>query len=410
MHPILDLLFGEFAVGTGVTLLIGAGFTLLADEFKKFGAAKVCFYAAVAWTYGKVLMWGYFTHESFYIRAMAVFLVFGLVGVGLVEALRLTDHRKASLGQSSKSEPSKTAPIEQKSSGANSPNIVGNGNIVGNTVIIHPEAPRKETAMPKVHPLIKQEAFSTLVPFITEESMGMLSRARIPDDSNFNDPLHLMYSEIGGISHISLTPEVDKQSGALKVPTLTDADMRNFLGRVLQYYILSSISKMQHTITYSSGNTREGSTSTTTSPVIVPDETEYPRSDLDKLLATAKIPIWPGELLEWKTYQLKVPKGTTVSFSEASEGEKIFYGVRFIRTPDFRLDFKIEPAYRNQGPRTFPKYFVPLEPNRIKDAYTYIFVVSLNFQWNGDRADGEAYVEWARELFSGLRKKLVIPN
>jgi hypothetical protein len=269
---------------------------------------------------------------------------------------------------------------------------------------------QKNADIPKVHPLIKQDAFSTLIPFITEESLGMLSGASIPSDSNFNGPLHLMYSEIGGISSISLMPEVDQQSGAYKAPNLTDVDMRNFLGHVLQYYILRAISEMQHTITAMNYETGKGATTVTTSAVIVPDETEYPRNDLDKLLATAKIPIWPGGMWVWKRYPLKVPKGATVSFSEASEGEKIFYIVRFVRAPDFRLDFKIESAGRNQGQGAFPKYFVPMQPNRIKNAYTYIFVINLNFQWNGDHMDGEPYVDWAQGLFSGLRKKLVIPN
>jgi hypothetical protein len=270
----------------------------------------------------------------------------------------------------------------------------------------------KVTAAPykALRPLIKQDAFSTLIPFITEESMGMLIGARIPFDSNVNDPLLLTYSEIAGISSISLMPEVDPQSRALKAPTLTDADMKNFLGRMLQYYILRAVSEMQHTITAMSYESGKGTTTVTTSAVIVPDQTEYPKTDLDKLLATVKIPIWHGGLWVWKSYPLKVPKGTNVSFTEAWEGEKIFYIVRFVRAPDFSLDFKIEPAGRNQGQGTFPKYFVPFGPKGIKDAYTYIFVVNLNFQWNGDRMDAEPYVEWAHGLFSGLRKKLVIPN
>jgi len=259
-------------------------------------------------------------------------------------------------------------------------------------------------------PLIKQDAFSTLIPFITEESSGMLIRARIPLDSNDNDPLRLTYSEIASIGDILLMPEVDPQSGVVKAPTLTDVDMRNFLGRVLQYYTLLAIGKMQHTVTAMNYESGKGATTVTTSAVIVPDETEYPKNDLDKLLATAKVPIWPGGLWVWKWYPLKVPKGTTVSFSEASEGEKLFYSVCFVRVPDFRLDFKIEPAGRNQGQGAFPRYFVSLEQKGIKDAYAYVFVISLNFQWNGDHGDGEPYVEWAHGLFSGLRKKLVIPN
>jgi len=93
-REILDFIFGEFAVGIGVTLLIGAGFTLLADEFKAFKAARVCFYLATAWIYGKVFMWAYFTSDRFPVRAIVGFLAFGLVGVGLMEALRLTKNRE----------------------------------------------------------------------------------------------------------------------------------------------------------------------------------------------------------------------------------------------------------------------------------------------------------------------------
>jgi hypothetical protein len=212
-------------------------------------------------------------------------------------------------------------------------------------------------------PLIKRDAFSTLIPLITEESRGMLTGARIPHDSNLNDPLLLTYSEIASISYIPLRPEVDRQSGTLKAPTLTDADMRDFLGRVLQYYILRAISQMQHTITAMNYESEKGATTVTTSAVIVPDETQYPKIELDKLLATAKIPIWQGGLWVWRSYPLKVPKGTVIKFSEA-EGEKISYDVRFVRTPDFSLDFKIELGGRNQGQRAFPKYFVPSDQKR----------------------------------------------
>jgi hypothetical protein len=254
----------------------------------------------------------------------------------------------------------------------------------------------------KAAPLVRQDAFSTLIPFVTEEYGGIVTRASIPPDSNQNDPLFSTYSDLEGISF--LPPEVGQQLSP------TDDDMKNFLGRVLQYYILQSISEMQYTITKMNYDTEKGATTATTSAVTVPDETIYPKNELDKLLATTKIRIWPGGLWVWKSYPLKVPKGTIVSFSEALQGEKASYGVRFVRTPDCRLYFKIEPSGRNQGRRTFPKGFVPLEQKSIKDAYTYVFVVNLDFEWKGSRADGEPYLEWAQGLFSGLRKNLVIPN
>jgi len=47
------------------------------------------------------------------------------------------------------------------------------------------------------------------------------------------------------------------------------------------------------------------------------------------------------------------------------------------------------------------------ETLHIKDAYAYVFVINMDFQWNGDRQAGAPYADWAQGLFSGLQKKLV---
>src|SRR5713226_5984595 len=94
MIAILDYIFDWLPFGLGVSILIGTGFVLLADEFKAFKAARVCFYLATAWIYGKALMWAYFTSDRFQVRGVVAFLVFGFVGMGLSEALRLTSHRE----------------------------------------------------------------------------------------------------------------------------------------------------------------------------------------------------------------------------------------------------------------------------------------------------------------------------
>ena len=75
-------------------ILIGAGFTLPADEYKEYRAARVCFWAAAVWVWGKALMWSVFSSEVFGIRAVAVFFVCGIVGIGLMESLRLTTRRE----------------------------------------------------------------------------------------------------------------------------------------------------------------------------------------------------------------------------------------------------------------------------------------------------------------------------
>jgi hypothetical protein len=145
MQTAFRLIFDDFIFGIGVPLCVGAGFTMLADEFKKFIAAKMFFFTALIWTCGRIFMWSVFTNERLLVRATVTFLVFGVIGVGFAEAMRLTNHlasKKDDSGQEASTKP----PIAQTSSGSNSPNILGNNN----TVIIS-EAP------PAVHPPKKGE-------------------------------------------------------------------------------------------------------------------------------------------------------------------------------------------------------------------------------------------------------------
>jgi hypothetical protein len=93
VSPMLDFIFNEWLVGFGVPILIGVGFALVGDEFKEYKAARWCFCISAAWMYGKVLMWS-LSVSTFRVRAIVVFLVFGIVGVGLMEVLRLTNRRE----------------------------------------------------------------------------------------------------------------------------------------------------------------------------------------------------------------------------------------------------------------------------------------------------------------------------
>jgi len=68
MKVILDYIFDWLPFGFGVPILIATGLAMLADEFKAFTAARVCFYVATAWIYGKVLMWAYLTSDKIHVR------------------------------------------------------------------------------------------------------------------------------------------------------------------------------------------------------------------------------------------------------------------------------------------------------------------------------------------------------
>jgi hypothetical protein len=90
----LDSILNEWLVGFGVPIIIGVAFTLLADEFKEYKAARWCFSISAVWLCGKVLMWSVLSSQNFGVRAISVFLAFGMVGIGLMESLRLTSKRE----------------------------------------------------------------------------------------------------------------------------------------------------------------------------------------------------------------------------------------------------------------------------------------------------------------------------
>jgi hypothetical protein len=94
VRPVLDSILNEWVVGFGVPILVSLGIGMLADEFKEYKAARWCFWVSAVWLWGKILMWSIFSSEVFLIRAVSVFLVCGVVGIGLMESLRLTSKRE----------------------------------------------------------------------------------------------------------------------------------------------------------------------------------------------------------------------------------------------------------------------------------------------------------------------------
>ena len=129
MDTAIRLVFNDLVFGIGMPLCVGVGLTMLADEFRKFTSAKIFFLTALIWTVGRILMWSAFTDEKFVIRAAVTFLAFGIIGVGFAEAMRLTN-RRALNEQNTGQESTKTPPIQQTTTGTNSPTISGNNNTV----------------------------------------------------------------------------------------------------------------------------------------------------------------------------------------------------------------------------------------------------------------------------------------
>lgn len=273
----------------------------------------------------------------------------------------------------------------------------------------------QEEEVRREQPVIKRGTFNTAIPFVISSPNAFMSEGIIPYDDNKQDPLLSTYIELAAIARIPLEPQWDAKSRTLAAaPALTDAAMRNFIGRVLQYYIVRSIDWMQYpiqTISYEQG---KGTTVNQTYVVSVPDEEEYPIEKLNALWGTLglglRFTLDAGQNdWIWRNYKLKVPRHTLISLSETLDS----YAVRFEREGEFYLDFKITPTGRNQGIGTLPAYFhfsFPREKD-IKDAYCYFFMMSMEFKWYGrDHSSAETYAEWGQGLFAGLQTKLVPPQ
>lgn len=85
-------------------------------------------------------MWSVFTSETLFVRALAVFLVSGAIGVGLAEGLREANRREKDVhGETQEpKKPPAPPPVTQSSEGDKSPNtnINGNQNVVGNNITV----------------------------------------------------------------------------------------------------------------------------------------------------------------------------------------------------------------------------------------------------------------------------------
>ncbi len=265
----------------------------------------------------------------------------------------------------------------------------------------------------RIQPLVKRGSpFAVQVPFTVYRDRWNTIISGVPMEANTEDPLFSTYNELAGASRVSWDPQYDQQTHQIipADPKVTGADNQHFLARLLQYYSLRSIVDMGSPameIKLKDGRAN----ATPTYSVIIPDEQEYPRDKLLKLLPLFKLPyvagnwMWSGHT-KWK---LKVPKGTSISLPDQQDKLQDIYVLRLERKPDFTLDFQIKPSATNKG--VLPDKFVPrADEGSVNDMYTYIFTVSMKFTWYRDHHLADPYSDWAQGLHEGLRKRLASPG
>lgn len=152
--PFLEFIYHDIVLSVVLSFLLAGGALLPTDEFKKFKAAKACWWLLALYLCGRVLMWSVLTSEKLQIRAFGVFLAFGAIGVVCSEMVRLVDGRETRFSATEQEPPKPVPPVQQTSQGNNSPNtaIIGNNNVVTNSI---------NSSDPKV--LAKLDAISKLI-------------------------------------------------------------------------------------------------------------------------------------------------------------------------------------------------------------------------------------------------------
>jgi hypothetical protein len=271
-------------------------------------------------------------------------------------------------------------------------------------------------------PLIKSGVFATVIPFTMtrDKDFGGIT-ARIPYDDNSSDPLMNTYDDLASLGelHSQLLRDPTGHTtmwSTMMRPTIEPGDIQRLLGHTFQGYILGSVAEMQTPRKLWSYDSARGASLNVPTLIAVPDEQEYPVSQIKKLV----LPLKDVNLFSqftawhWKLSKLKVPRGTSLTFTEQkSVGNSVpIYLVHFQRQPDFTLDFVIEYSGSNHGETVLPPNFVlhPASSHEVRDVYSYGYAISMNFRWNGDHVTGQPYAEWAENLFNGLQKRFVVPE
>jgi hypothetical protein len=400
----LDFILNEWLVGFGVPILISVGFALVGDEFKEYKAARWCFCISAAWIYGKVLMWS-MTESEFRIRAIVVFLVFGIVGVGLMEVIRLSSRReKSQAKQETSGTTESAAPLASAPPNSSQPSV---------------ESAKEELSKPsqsattvptKVHepPIERTAKFTVMIPYDT--TPGAFP---VPTNENSSDPLSKRYSEFYWMGVNGTIPQALRETASVRgtinidKPTpVSFADSSDFLARLLQYDIFHNIDSLQHdSMTLTIGAPTEANAG-----VDPPDAERYSYEKLFKELENN--PFYrpflhrpSGDDMSWKVKPSKFPKGIQITFPTDSTDKPDKYLVRFYRPQYYKADFIVE-AFMGTKFGELPKNF---ESKNASMVMQWSFIVKMHYRIehpDDEEFNPSVYAQWLDALYDGLKKRL----
>jgi hypothetical protein len=248
-------------------------------------------------------------------------------------------------------------------------------------------------------PIERTVKFAVMIPFDTAPNAFP-----IPHDENPDDPMFRTYGDLASLATKETMPPsardaVNKgeRTSWNSVPVSTE-DAPAFFGKLLRYYILTSIDNLQrNSVTVAIGYPAEARAG-----IEPPNVVPYPNKKLFRELAKSSF-YWP---FEWEHKPpIRMPKGTEIRFAE--EEKPAAYLVRLERPGYFKIEYKVTQSM-GTGVGSVPKNFAT---SRASTTMQWAFFVTMHYTiYDSDDNDfnPSLYAQWADALYDGLHKRLTV--
>lgn len=256
---------------------------------------------------------------------------------------------------------------------------------------------------PTQPPIQRRAKFSVMIPFDTAPDA-----MPIPLDENPDDPLYQTYQDMYDLAERGTIPDSARESKATGKITwnanrVSMNESTTFLGRLLQYYILASIDRLQHDML----TTYVGRPAEAQAGIEPPDAAIYPDEKLSQLLDNNRFfrPFLYRPFVGGIT-RMELPRGTIIEFTEEGTPPGKFF-VALKRHDYFEADFEVEPL-AGTGVGNLPKHFVTAHANTTMQWPFFVTMLCSIEHPNDSTFNPETYARWLDSLYEALSRKLEV--
>lgn len=376
----------------------------------------MCFIITSIFIFGKIAHIAITAPDPIWQRMIFTFLLFGLLGIAIIETVRgVNNYAKAKAAKEAASphELPKYAPtvavINQSNNVDSLPTETAPTSGKSTTAIPTPKTGSLAATL-TLASIKKVDKFATVVPFDTANK-----NMPIPMNVNYSDSKSRFYRDL-----LTLADRPEKQRDGTAWPVernLATEDYRSiFIGRLLQFYVFSSIDELQRDSEGIEWTIEKGSRPIVRVGIVPPESTPYATNVLLAELSKSEFLSANDRRIRENARPFSTPKSTKMSLVEhpSSPATGVAqYIVRLARPGYFLIDFKITPTF---GPITvagvagasIPKGFQPAQ-GIAPTTLGYPFIVTMTYEIHkvhDATFQPDDYAKWADALFIGLKQRM----